>query len=202
MVDEQAFRDEITADFHAGKLGIDNGWLFEHVEVPAGHSCTPYGCPPSCSTAPIMDLWVASQAQAVRIQHAWDPRTEYRDAWCGDPNAERWTPQNDEEAAMPTCSKCHKAAMHYRAELQDVAQRMLRQAELKLKECGIPWYPAEVEERVRAERKVNRSEMSINRAVDFTEGHIIGATIMTSRGPVWVPIYTPIGEDVDANGCD
>lgn len=51
------FRDEIDADFKAGRIGIENGWLFYYVDLPAGHSCLgPYGCPPSCYTEPIMDL--------------------------------------------------------------------------------------------------------------------------------------------------
>ena len=55
---ERLFRDEITADFKAGKLGIESGWLVEW-HAPCPHPCAgpAYGCPPSCSATPIADLW-------------------------------------------------------------------------------------------------------------------------------------------------
>lgn len=58
---EQLFRDEITADFRAGKVGIENGWLVEYHE-PCKYPCAgvEYGCPPSCYMSPIMDLWLSN----------------------------------------------------------------------------------------------------------------------------------------------
>ncbi|RLK47635.1 hypothetical protein C7474_2230 [Microbacterium telephonicum] len=54
---ERKFRDEITADFRAGTIGIENGWLVEYHE-PCTRPCTEYGCPPGCGVTPIADLWV------------------------------------------------------------------------------------------------------------------------------------------------
>lgn len=57
---ERLFRDEISADFKAGKIGIENGWLVEYVD---GHTCGTgengyYGQhEPGCGTVPIVDLW-------------------------------------------------------------------------------------------------------------------------------------------------
>lgn len=54
---EQAFRDEITQAFRERRVGIENGWLVEYVDMANHRSCTEYGCPPSCYTIPITDLW-------------------------------------------------------------------------------------------------------------------------------------------------
>lgn len=54
---EDEFREQITADFKAGKLGIENGWLFAYTEPCKTPCCGPYGCPPSCYSEPIVDLW-------------------------------------------------------------------------------------------------------------------------------------------------
>lgn len=53
----QTYRDRLTADFKAGKLGIENGWLVEYND-PCPNPCAgpEYGCPPSCRATPIMDL--------------------------------------------------------------------------------------------------------------------------------------------------
>jgi hypothetical protein len=57
---EGLFRDEITEDFKAGKVGIENGWLVEYVSK---HTCGTgpngyYGAhEPGCGTVPLMDLW-------------------------------------------------------------------------------------------------------------------------------------------------
>lgn len=57
QVAERIFRDEITADFKAGKIGIENGWLVEYVP-PCPHPCAGvYGCPPECGSVPIADLY-------------------------------------------------------------------------------------------------------------------------------------------------
>lgn len=55
---EREFRDQLDADFKAGKLGIENGWLFEYHE-PCPYPCAgpEYGCPPACHATPIVDLW-------------------------------------------------------------------------------------------------------------------------------------------------
>jgi hypothetical protein len=53
---ERTFRDDITQAFREGRLGIENGWLFEYIN-PGHSACTEYGCPPSCYTVPVMDLW-------------------------------------------------------------------------------------------------------------------------------------------------
>ena len=61
---EQAFREEITADFKAGKIAIENGWL---VEVVDEHTCGTgedgyYGQhEPGCGMVPIIDLWRAHE---------------------------------------------------------------------------------------------------------------------------------------------
>jgi hypothetical protein len=52
----QTYRDRLTADFKAGKIGIENGWLVEYNEPCASPCAGPYGCPPSCDATPIMDL--------------------------------------------------------------------------------------------------------------------------------------------------
>lgn len=57
---EAAFRDEISADFKSGKIGIENGWLVEYVDK---HTCGTgkngyYGQhEPGCGTVPLFDLW-------------------------------------------------------------------------------------------------------------------------------------------------
>lgn len=61
---EREFREQITADFKAGKIGIENGWLFVVVDR---HTCGTgegghYGAhEPGCGTEAIMDLWTAGQ---------------------------------------------------------------------------------------------------------------------------------------------
>ena len=56
-MNEHEFRTQIDADFKAGKLGIVNGWLFEYTEPCKSPCAGVYGCPPSCSMQPIVDLW-------------------------------------------------------------------------------------------------------------------------------------------------
>lgn len=58
---ERKFRDEITAGFRSGKIGIENGWLVGYVDMANHRACTEYGCPPSCYTEPIVDLWAAGR---------------------------------------------------------------------------------------------------------------------------------------------
>lgn len=53
----QTYRDRLTADFKAGKLGIENGCLPEYDGACHSPCAGPeYGCPPSCLATPIMDL--------------------------------------------------------------------------------------------------------------------------------------------------
>jgi len=54
---DQKFRDEITRDFKEGRVGIENGWLVEyHASCPNPCAGIEYGCPPSCSMTPLIDL--------------------------------------------------------------------------------------------------------------------------------------------------
>lgn len=55
---EREFRVTIDAEFKAGELGIENGWLFQW-HAPCNYPCAgvEYGCPPSCYMEPIVDLW-------------------------------------------------------------------------------------------------------------------------------------------------
>ena len=53
--DARRVRDMIDAEFRAGRVIIDNGWL---VEVSEGCTCggTPMGCMPGCGLEPLIDL--------------------------------------------------------------------------------------------------------------------------------------------------
>lgn len=37
-------------------LFISGDWVGSPIELPAGHSCTPYGCPPGCDSEPVARL--------------------------------------------------------------------------------------------------------------------------------------------------
>lgn len=66
MSAEQEFRDWITADFKAGKLGIENGWLVEYNDPCPSPCAGVYGCPPSCMATPVVDLWKTQRSDAEK----------------------------------------------------------------------------------------------------------------------------------------
>lgn len=63
---EREFRDWITADFKAGKLGIENGWLVEYNDPCPSPCAGVYGCPPSCMATPLVDLWTTQRSDAEK----------------------------------------------------------------------------------------------------------------------------------------
>lgn len=66
---EQDFRDRISADFKAGRIGVLNGWLVEYNDpCPSPCAGVEYGCPPSCLATPLADLWAASRPAAPAEQ--------------------------------------------------------------------------------------------------------------------------------------
>ena len=77
---EQEFRDWITADFKAGKLGIENGWLVEYNDpCPSPCAGVGYGCPPSCMATPLADLWQTQRSDAEK-RAEWEAEGEPTDA--------------------------------------------------------------------------------------------------------------------------
>ncbi len=77
MSEEQEFRDQITADFKAGEIGIENGWLVEYNDPCPSPCAGVYGCPPSCMATPIFDLWKEGQPADRAEQGTEEPEWEY-----------------------------------------------------------------------------------------------------------------------------